>query len=51
MNLTAFFGLLGGLLVLAFVANRLVLRTGVPDVLVLMATGVLLGPLFHVIDP
>lgn len=51
MNLTSFFGLLGGLLVLAFLANRLVRQTGIPDVLVLMATGVLLGPLFHVVDP
>jgi cell volume regulation protein A len=51
MNLTLFFGLLGGLLVLAFVAHRLVRRTGIPDVLVLMATGVLLGPLFHLVDP
>jgi len=51
MSLTLFFGLLGGLLVLAFVANRLVRRTGVPDVLVLMATGVALGPVFHLVDP
>ncbi len=51
MNLTLFFGLLGGLLVLAFIAHRLVRRTGIPDVLVLMATGVLLGPLFHLVDP
>lgn len=51
MNLTGFFGLLGGLLVLAFVANRLALRTGISDVLVLMATGVLLGPLLGVVEP
>jgi cell volume regulation protein A len=51
MNLTLFFGLLGGLLVLAFVANRLVRRTGIPDVLVLMATGVVLGPILQLVDP
>lgn len=51
MSLTAFFALLGSLLVLAFVANRLALRTGVPDIIVLMATGLLLGPVFHWIDP
>ena len=51
MNLTLFFGLLGGLLVLAFAANLLARRTGIPDVLVLMATGVLLGPLLHLFDP
>ena len=44
MNLTAFFGLLGGLLVLAFVANRQYRRTRVPDVIVLLAVGLLLGP-------
>jgi cell volume regulation protein A len=45
MNLTAFFALLGGLLVLAFVANRLFDRTRVPDVVVLMLAGLLLGRL------
>lgn len=44
MNLTVIFGVLGGLLVLAFAANRLFDRTRVPDVIVLMAAGVLLGP-------
>src|SRR5580704_16801492 len=44
MNLNSLFGLLGGLLVLAFVANRLFRWTRIPDVVVLMATGVLIGP-------
>jgi potassium/hydrogen antiporter len=44
MNLTSLFGLLGGLLVLAFVANRLFRWTRIPDVVVLMATGVVIGP-------
>ena len=51
MSLKAFFGLLGGLLVLAFVANRLFRHTRVPDVFVLMGTGVLLGPVFGLVDP
>jgi Na+:H+ antiporter len=38
---------LGSLLVLAFLSNRLARRTGVPDVLVLMATGLLIGPVMH----
>jgi potassium/hydrogen antiporter len=46
-NLANFFGLLGGLLVLAFVANRLSRWTRVPDVIVLLATGILLGPVLH----
>src|SRR5450432_3553852 len=44
MDLTLFFAILGGLLVLAFVANRLVRFTHIPDVIILMATGVLIGP-------
>jgi len=44
MNLTYLFGLLGGLLVLAFAANRLFRWTLIPDVVVLMATGVVIGP-------
>jgi cell volume regulation protein A len=51
MSLTAFFALLGSLLVLAFVANRLGRRTGVPDVLVLLAVGLILGPVTHILDP
>jgi cell volume regulation protein A len=51
MNLTALFALLGGLLVLAFVANRLFDRTRVPDVVVLMLAGLLLGPGLGLIDP
>jgi potassium/hydrogen antiporter len=51
MNLTAFFGLLGGIVVLAFLANRLAGWTRVPDVVVLMAAGMLLGPVFHLLDP
>ncbi|HTC62706.1 MAG TPA: cation:proton antiporter [Candidatus Saccharimonadales bacterium] len=45
MNLTYLFGLLGGLLVLAFVANRMFRWTRIPDVVVLMATGVVIGPI------
>ncbi len=51
MDLTLFFAILGGLLVLAFVANRLVRFTRVPDVVILMATGVLIGPLLHWVKP
>jgi cell volume regulation protein A len=49
-NLPQFFGLLGALLVLAFVANRLSKWTRVPDVIVLLATGILLGPVLHLVD-
>src|ERR1700735_3804809 len=51
MDLTFFFAVLGGLLVLAFVANRLVRFTHVPDVIILMATGLLIGPTMHWVNP
>ncbi len=50
LTLTNFFGLLGGLLVLAFVANRFAHRTRVPDVIVLLGCGIVLGPVLHWID-
>lgn len=49
MNVTLLFALLGALVVLAFAANRLFRRTRVPDVIVLMATGLLLGPTFGLV--
>jgi cell volume regulation protein A len=51
MDLTLFFALLGGLLFLAFIANRLVRFTRVPDIIILMATGVLIGPVLHWVNP
>ncbi len=50
MSASLLFGLLGGLIVLAYVSNTLFRRTRVPDVIVLMATGVLLGPVLKVVD-
>ncbi|HEX5482730.1 MAG TPA: cation:proton antiporter, partial [Terriglobia bacterium] len=44
MSPTTFFAFLGGLLALAFTANRLYRLTRVPDVIVLMMAGLLLGP-------
>lgn len=50
LALSNLFGLLGGLLVLAYVANRFSRRTRVPDVVVLLGCGILLGPALHWID-
>ena len=50
MNSTLLFGLLGGLLLLGFVANRLFQRTRVPDLIVLMVAGILIGPVLHWVD-
>lgn len=44
MEVALILGLLGGLLILAFLANRVFSLTRVPDVVVLMGLGVLLGP-------
>jgi len=43
--------LVGGLLVLAFLANRVFRVTRVPDVLVLMALGLVLGPGLGLVNP
>ena len=44
-SLIKLFGLLGGLLILAFFANRLSRRTRVPDVVILITTGLIVGPI------
>jgi cell volume regulation protein A len=44
-------GLVGGLLMLAFLANRVFRVTRVPDVLVLMALGIVLGPVLGLVTP
>src|SRR5271166_2921089 len=44
-------GLVGALLMLAFLANRVFRVTRVPDVLVLMALGLVLGPVLGFVDP
>jgi len=51
MNATSFLAVLGGLLALAFVANRLFRLTRVPDVIVLLAVGLRLGPVLRWLQP
>ena len=50
MSIPVLFALLGGLITLAFVANQLFKRTRVPDVIVLMVTGLVLGPLLGMVS-
>lgn len=50
ITLANFFGLLGGLLVLAYLANRFSHWTRVPDVVVLLLSGIVLGPGLHWIN-
>jgi len=49
MSVTLLFALLGALVVLAFAANRLFRRTRVPDVILLLSTGLLFGPTFGLV--
>jgi cell volume regulation protein A len=51
MNMALIFGLPAALLIIAVVANRLSRWTRVPDIIVLLVIGVLLGPVFHLADP
>jgi potassium/hydrogen antiporter len=49
MSAALILGLVGGLLVVAFLANRVFGLTRIPDVLVLMMLGVLLGPVLGLV--
>lgn len=51
MNEFQIFGLIAVLLVLAFAANRLFRITRIPDLVVLLITGLVLGPVLHWINP
>lgn len=46
----AVFAFIGAVAVLGFVGNILFTRTGVPDVLILVLLGVVVGPVFHIAD-
>ncbi len=50
MSSAVILGLVGGLLVVAFLANRVFGLTRIPDVLVLMMLGVLLGPVLGLVQ-
>jgi len=50
LSQTAIFGLLAGLLLVGFTANKLFRRTGVPDLIVLLIVGLFLGPLLRLVD-
>jgi predicted lipid-binding transport protein (Tim44 family) len=50
MSAALVLGLVGGLLVVAFLANRVFGLTRIPDVLVLMMLGVFLGPVLGLVQ-
>jgi len=43
--------LLGGVVVIGFLGNAFFERTGIPDILLLLGIGLLLGPVFNVVSP
>ncbi len=51
MSMPQIIAMLGGLLVLAFAANRLSSWTKMPDVVVLLLVGLLFGPVSHLLQP
>lgn len=51
MNEIQIFGLIGGLLLLAFAANRLFRITRIPDLVVLLVAGLVLGPVLKWVNP
>ncbi|OGO60395.1 MAG: hypothetical protein A2Z36_00660 [Chloroflexi bacterium RBG_19FT_COMBO_48_23] len=51
MTATAVFGLIGILLIIGFLADYLFKKTNFPDILILLALGYLMGPVFKIIDP
>ena len=51
MSTALILGLVGALLMLAFLANRVFRVTRVPDVLVLMALGLIVGPVLGLVKP
>jgi len=44
-------GLIGILLIIGFLADYLFRKTGVPDILLLIALGFLIGPVFYIVNP
>ena len=51
MGTATVFGLSGFIIVLGFLANYLFKKTGIPDIIILLSLGLLIGPVFHLIDP
>src|SRR4030065_116516 len=44
-------GFVGILLIIGFLADYLFRKTSFPDILILIALGYLIGPVFHIVNP
>lgn len=51
MSVTTFFGISGLIVVIGFLGNYLFKKTGIPDILILLCIGLLIGPAFNLINP
>ncbi|RPJ64002.1 MAG: hypothetical protein EHM12_00860 [Dehalococcoidia bacterium] len=50
MTTIAIIGIAGALLIIGFLTDFLFRKTGFPDILILIALGYVLGPVFHIVD-
>ena len=51
MSVIQIFGIAGTLLIIGFLADFLFRKTGFPDILILIAVGYIIGPVYHIVDP
>src|SRR4030043_449923 len=51
MTTAAVFGFIGILLLIGFLADYLFRKTNFPDILILLALGYLIGPVFNIVNP
>ncbi len=51
MDVPTVFFLLGGIIFIGFLGTLFFRRTKIPDVLLLMLLGTLIGPVFHIVEP
>lgn len=51
MDVPTSFFLIGGIIFIGFLGSLFFQKTKIPDVLMLMILGILIGPIFHVVEP
>ncbi len=51
INIPILFSIAGGLIIIGFLSNEFFYKIKIPEALILIFIGILLGPVFHVFDP
>ncbi len=51
LSVPAVFSIVGGLILVGFLSNEFFYKIKVPEALILILIGILLGPVFHIFDP